>query len=392
MRYSVYVNLQYVIVEKLPSTAKRICVLLFLLFCVLPLSIRFSSKVLAQDEPAQKIVRVGTYENYPKIYTDENGKTAGIFADIVNYIAEKESWEIEYIHGTWTECLDRLKNGEIDVMVDVAYSDERALEYDFSDETVFINWGVVYSRTDANIQSIPDLDKMKVVVMEESIHTTGEDGIVRLTEKFELNTTFVYVEDYTKVLEMLDLREADAGVVNRVFGDTFAKEYDVRQTPIVINPVKLKFAFPKGAVQNAYLQEKIDKHVFELTKDPYSLYYKSLNQYFQRDENIKLIERIPVWILGVLFGTTTLLITFFLISAELNRRVKKRTKTLHLVNEELREKIAALKESETTLKSTQHNLKEKIKEFEHLFKLTVGREKELRAIKEKIQATKIDNH
>lgn len=356
----------------------------FFVLSVCLIGIMGPKKVFSEEAPL-KIIRVGAYENYPKIYTDDDGNISGIFADIVNYIADKENWKIEYVKGSWTECLDRLKNGQIDVMVDVAYSDERAQEYDLSNETVFINWGVVYSRVDANIQSIPDLDKMKVAVMKESIHTTSEDGIVKIAEKFELNTTFVEVEDYTKVFEMIDQREADAGVVNRVFGDSFARNYHIRKTPIVINPVKLKFAFPKGAAQNANLIEKIDKHVFDLTKDPYSIYYKSLDRYFPKEEDVRFIEKVPVWILGILFGTTLLLIVALLASAELNRRVKKRTKTLHLVNEELRKKISSQREAEAKLNVSERQLRQKVKEFEHLFKLTVGREKELRKIKEQLQ-------
>jgi two-component system, cell cycle sensor histidine kinase and response regulator CckA len=37
-----------------------------------------------------KTVRVGVYDNNPKIYMDSDGKIKGFWADITNYIAQKE--------------------------------------------------------------------------------------------------------------------------------------------------------------------------------------------------------------------------------------------------------------------------------------------------------------
>ncbi|HUC90060.1 MAG TPA: transporter substrate-binding domain-containing protein [Patescibacteria group bacterium] len=70
-------------------------------------------------------VKVGVYDNPPKIYLDKTGKPQGLYADIVNAIAAKEGWNVEYVPGTWNEGLQRLENGQIDIMVDVAVSDER---------------------------------------------------------------------------------------------------------------------------------------------------------------------------------------------------------------------------------------------------------------------------
>jgi ABC-type amino acid transport substrate-binding protein len=89
----------------------------------------FGVAVLADDS---RTVRVGLYENSPKIFTDEKGNASGFWPDIMEYIALEEGWEIEYLHGTWTQCLDMLEENEIDMMPDVAYTEERASLYDFS--------------------------------------------------------------------------------------------------------------------------------------------------------------------------------------------------------------------------------------------------------------------
>ena len=93
----------------------------------------FSANVFADNTPpAPLIIRVGAYENQPKIYTDESGKIVGLFPDVLTYIAQKEGWVLKYVHGTWSQCLERLEKNEIDLMSDVAFSEKRAQKYNFS--------------------------------------------------------------------------------------------------------------------------------------------------------------------------------------------------------------------------------------------------------------------
>lgn len=40
-------------------------------------------------------VRVGVYENEPKIFTSSTGKPAGIFIEILEHIAKLEGWELQ---------------------------------------------------------------------------------------------------------------------------------------------------------------------------------------------------------------------------------------------------------------------------------------------------------
>lgn len=102
-------------------------------------------------------LKIGTYENPPKIFTDEKGNVSGFWADITKYIAHQENWEIEWIHGTWNQCLQRLENNEIDIMVDVGLTPSRAERFTFSNETVHLSWTRIYKKRGSDIQTILDL-------------------------------------------------------------------------------------------------------------------------------------------------------------------------------------------------------------------------------------------
>ncbi len=76
-------------------------------------------------------VRVGLYQNPPKVFIDENGNPSGIFVDLLDEIARQEKWNLEYVPCEWSECLESLEEHRIDLMPDVAYSRERDELYDF---------------------------------------------------------------------------------------------------------------------------------------------------------------------------------------------------------------------------------------------------------------------
>lgn len=231
----------------------------------------------SQEKPLK--VRVSSYENHPKIYTNENGVLAGIFPDILEDIAIREGWELEYVRGTWPQCLERLESNEIDIMVDVAFSEKRNAKYEFSQETVFINWGTIYTKKGFSVESLLDLRGWKVATMKESIHTEGEGGIKSLAETFEIEADFQEVESYKEVFDLLDTGQVDAGVVNRLFGTLSDKDYAVDKSSLIFNPRHLKFAFPKGTSLGLHLRERIDFHLVAQKKESDSVFYEILNSY-----------------------------------------------------------------------------------------------------------------
>ncbi len=235
---------------------------------------------LAVGSFAKEVVRVGAYKNPPKIFMTPDGRTTGIFPEVLNDIAEKLDWDIEYIHGTWQECLERLQSGEIDLMPDVAVSEKRRALYDFSKEPVLVNWGTAFSRKDISVNSFLDMKNRTIAVMRGSIHTDGLQGIKALTAQFGVPCRFLEVDDYTEVMMLLESQQADVGIVNRLFGTLHWEEYDdIAPTPIIFNPRKLAFATRKGSQRGMLLLEQIDKILVAAKENSNSAYHKVLAYY-----------------------------------------------------------------------------------------------------------------
>ena len=109
-----------------------------------------------------RVIRAGLYENPPKIYTDENGNATGFWPTLLEAIAEDEGWQIVWVPGTWDENLARLEAGEIDLLPDVGWTQERSELYTFSEETVLVSWARIYVPPSSTIETI--LEDRKSVV------------------------------------------------------------------------------------------------------------------------------------------------------------------------------------------------------------------------------------
>ena len=97
-----------------------------------------------RDDLGRRKIRVGIYENEPKIFMDQSGFASGIFPKILDEIAQKEEWQLTYVPCKWAECLVALEKGRLDLLPDVAFSPERNKRFDFHQEEVISSWSVVY--------------------------------------------------------------------------------------------------------------------------------------------------------------------------------------------------------------------------------------------------------
>lgn len=272
----------------------------------------------AAAEP--RTVRVGLYENAPKVFTDEDGNPSGIFVDILQAIADDEGWTLVFVPGTWDEGLDALEQGRIDLMPDVAYSEARAAKYDFHQVAVLESWSYVYAGPDQRFDRISQLNGTRVAVLEGSVQET----ILReMTASFQLDVTFVKAASLQEAFEMARDGRADAAVANHLFGEYSRAEYDLVQTPIVFNAVPLYFAAERGA--NADLLRAIDTHLSAWIAESDSPYFAALSRYTVGEAQARLTRQV-LWALSIIGG---LLLVASAVILLLRWRVK--VQTAHLV-------------------------------------------------------------
>ena len=101
--------------------------LLFSMLCVSAFAPGFAMPAQA----AETIVRVGWYES-PFNQTDAYGRRSGYAYEYQQKIAALTGWKYEYVTGSWSDLLEMLKEGKIDLLSDVSYTEERSTQMLYS--------------------------------------------------------------------------------------------------------------------------------------------------------------------------------------------------------------------------------------------------------------------
>jgi signal transduction histidine kinase len=297
------------------------------------LGIPFLFCLLSLHVSAAVRVRVGVYQNSPKLAMSESGSAEGIFIDLVEAVADEEGWALEYVPGTWTECLDRLAAGDIDLMPDVAFSRQRAALYAFHEEPVLSDWFQVYARSGSGIRSVLDLAGTRVGVLERSIQQQAfEEAVVG----FDMTVTVVPFADYAHAFDAAREGELDAVITNRFYGVRHLRDSGLEDTAVIFSPTRLFFAAPRSGREP--LLGAIDRHLREMKTDPGSVYYQSLRSWTSDEVPLGL----PTWLKVTGTGTVVLVLVGFALSVVLKRQVALRTRELRARNSEVARLYAEL--------------------------------------------------
>ncbi|MFC5498839.1 ATP-binding protein [Caenimonas terrae] len=247
---------------------------------------------------AAQHVRVGVYQNSPKVDYQPGKPPQGLFIDVIETIAQREGWDLEYVPGTFAQGLARLGRDEIDLMPDVARTPEREKHFDFPREPVLSSWNQVYARAGSGIRSLLDLQGRRVAVLEGSVQ---ESFFADLAASFGVTPTIVRFPDYASAFAAVVAGQADAVVSNPLYGAARARGAGLEDTAIIFAPTGLFFAAPHGARRP--LLAALDRQMAALKQDPSSPYYAAMRRWIATEPQTVL----PPWLRPVALAGALLL-------------------------------------------------------------------------------------
>ena len=278
---------------------------------------------LAED----RIVRVGLYESRPTIFTDESGKPAGVFVDILNHIAQSEGWQLHYVPATWAEGLQQLERGEIDLVVGIVRTAEREKRFSFTKVPVMTTWTQVYVGKGSGIVSLLDLKGKRVTVI---AGTVQEEGFIRFSQGFDLGINLIPVPDADPAFGMVAGGEADATINYSFAGNIYRKRYGLNKSAIMFNALEDLCATTKDDPKQ--LLATIDRHVAAMKNDPLSVYFTSMKQWQQEDDEYSM----PAWLRIMGLVIFSCLFLSLVGAAVLRRQVAARTREFRESEEKYR--------------------------------------------------------
>ena len=188
-------------------TRKSACVmlsLLLLLSAVLPVK-------AAAETASAKVVRVGSFEDTFN-YVNEKGARKGYGYELLETLSGYTGWQFEYVTCDWSDCFEKLKNGEIDIIGGISYTEDRTQEMLFSDEPMGVEKYYLYadlSRADISASDFKTLNGKKIGVL---MGTEPEVMLAEWEEKYGLKTEHVNISNNEDVKQKLANHEIDCFV------------------------------------------------------------------------------------------------------------------------------------------------------------------------------------
>ncbi len=236
----------------------------------------------------QKIIRIGSFEDTFN-YVDQNGVRRGYGYELMQALAGYTGWKFEYVKCDWSNCFEMLENGEIDVMGDISYTDERAEKMLFSDEPMGEENYILYadlSNTDIGTSDFKSLDGKRVGVL------MGTEPEIILTEwenKNGIQTEHVNVNNNDDVEKKLANHEID-GFVS--LEESIWSEQGISSVTTV-GKSGIYFAINK---ERSDIKTKLDWAMRQLEQD--SPFFKAdlYKKYFTLDYNQSLTGEEKLWL------------------------------------------------------------------------------------------------
>ena len=188
-------------------TRKSACVmlsLLLLLSAVLPVK-------AAAETASAKVVRVGSFEDTFN-YVNEKGARKGYGYELLETLSGYTGWQFEYVTCDWSDCFEKLKNGEIDIIGGISYTEDRTQEMLFSDEPMGVEKYYLYadlSRADISASDFKTLNGKKIGVL---MGTEPEVMLTEWEEKYDLKTQHVNISNNEDAKQKLANHEIDCFV------------------------------------------------------------------------------------------------------------------------------------------------------------------------------------
>ena len=262
-----------------------------------------------------RVVKVGVSHMPPVSYVEDE-LPRGFIIDLMEAMAEKEDWQIEWVFDDWSNLLAQVQNGQIDILTSVGYSPERSVFMDFSKEHFTTVWGQVYANPENKIETVLDLDNKKIAVLKGDINGIR---LKSLCQKFGVNCELVEIKQYNDIYEQLERGNIQAAASNNMVGQYFARQYGLEKTTVLFDPFKVLIAAPKGS--NKDILAAYDARLMLWRKNKSSVYYQLRDRWFDGAEK----EFFGPWLWYVLPGLflvaliTTMLAVFF--KRQVNRRM-----------------------------------------------------------------------
>lgn len=278
--YSVNNNTHRVVTALRRTVCYIVCFILF--------SALFPIPAKAAEQSEKKTIRVGWVEGAYHI-TRANGERSGYAYEYEQTVSAYTGWDYEYVEGDWTELLDMLRRGDIDMMANISYTDERAKTMLFSDRPMGEEKYYLYvdnTNADVSLEKLSNLNGKRISMINSSVQM---DQFCEWEKEHNVTTKHVLVDSIDEIKQLLDNHEID-GVVDTE--NSIWVERGV--SPVVITGSSdIYFGISKARPD---LKEALDAAMRSMEYDKPFYNDELYKQYISTETVVFLVEKEKEWL------------------------------------------------------------------------------------------------
>ncbi|MED1746780.1 transporter substrate-binding domain-containing protein [Brevibacillus borstelensis] len=276
-------------------------------------------------EPAgasDKVLRVAFDKELPPFaYMDENGKASGFNIDLIKAIAEENGYELEYVPLEWEDALSYLKDGKVDVLLGIKYTNRYDLVFDFSESFFTMSEVLLVPKQDSEIFTLNQLREKVVAVQRGNVGMDLLESVRRVKMLVSFNQR--------DALDNLIRGRADAFIGNRWTAEYLLEKANKQDEFVMrsglINPTDYAFAVREG---NYELLDKINEGLNKLYRD--GTYTRLYSHYFEpyATHATDRYRKVVIGLLVVMALVSITLVTIFFWNKRLKAEVRRQTAAL----------------------------------------------------------------
>ncbi len=234
-------------------------------------SLHAISLFAADTEPESTPIKIGVFEQKPLLFQDNESFLMGFYADLLKGLEKETGWTLEYSIVPPGQAQDKLQQGDLDLFIGLPYASNYMEDISFSSESILTVWGEVYTAyAHQDLQNIFDVQGKLLAAKQNSAIA---EAFAHQCDMFRLSCEFKFYKDSPSVFAAVANGEADAAVMDSLYGALYAGDYDLRRTQIIFEPTHLHIVAAKH--QSARLLRSVDKILSHWKIQSASVFYQA---------------------------------------------------------------------------------------------------------------------
>ncbi len=210
----------------LKKLKKRIIITLSLIVCTIPISIYSYNE-------QNNTIKVGFYDYKPYYFINKKGEIDGYYHKLLNLLATEANIKYEYIKCDFSNAMDKLENEDIDILLGVNYTSERAQNFVFTNNYIDTEVYGIYTNDNVSYGKLEQLEGKRFAFLE---NEANSKWILQLIEDRGISINPISVSSDNELISLLKNKEVDAITANIENKDTrvYKKVYEYSKGPVYL--------------------------------------------------------------------------------------------------------------------------------------------------------------